>query len=62
MASQNDFNVPTVGAEQMYQALKSMGVPTELIIYPNQNHGLSVPSYIKDRFERHLAWFGKYLH
>jgi dipeptidyl aminopeptidase/acylaminoacyl peptidase len=61
MASQNDFNVPVAGAEQMYQALKSMGIPTELIIYPNQNHGISVPSYIKDRFERHIAWFNKYL-
>lgn len=61
MASQNDFNVPVAGAEQMYQALKSLGVPTELVIYPNQNHGLTVPSYIKDRLERHLAWFNRYL-
>ena len=61
MASQKDFNVPSVGAEQMYQALKSLGIPTELVIYPNQNHGLSVPSYIKDRFERHIKWFDKYL-
>jgi dipeptidyl aminopeptidase/acylaminoacyl peptidase len=61
MASQNDFNVPVAGAEQMYQALRSMGVPTELVIYPNQNHGLAVPSYIKDRFERHIKWFDKYL-
>jgi len=61
MASQNDFNVPVVGAEQMYQALRSMGVPTELVIYPNQNHGLVVPSYLKFRYEKHLAWFNKYL-
>jgi len=61
MASQKDFNVPSIGAEQMYQALKSLGIPTELVIYPNQNHGLSIPSYIKDRFERHIKWFGKYL-
>lgn len=61
MASQNDFNVPSVGAEQMYQALRSLGVPTELVIYPNQNHGLTVPSYIKDRFERHIKWFETYL-
>jgi dipeptidyl aminopeptidase/acylaminoacyl peptidase len=61
MASQNDFNVPSVGAEQMYQALRSLGVPTGLVIYPNQNHGISVPSYIKDRHERHIAWFKKYL-
>jgi dipeptidyl aminopeptidase/acylaminoacyl peptidase len=61
MASQNDFNVPAVGAEQMYQALRSLGIPTELVIYPNQHHGLSVPSYVKDRFERHIRWFDKYL-
>lgn len=61
MASQNDFNVPVAGAEQMYQALRSLGVPTELVIYPNQNHGLTVPSYIKDRLERHIAWFDRYL-
>lgn len=61
MASQNDFNVPVVGAEQMYQALKSIGVPTELVIYPGQNHGIIVPSYLKDRFQRHLGWFDKYL-
>lgn len=61
MASQNDFNVPVAGAEQMYQALRSLGVPTELVIYPGQNHGLVVPSYIKDRFERHIKWFNKYL-
>jgi dipeptidyl aminopeptidase/acylaminoacyl peptidase len=61
MASQNDFNVPVAGAEQMYQALRSLGVPTELVIYPNQNHGLTVPSYIKDRLERHIAWWRKFL-
>ena len=61
MASQNDFNVPVAGAEQMYQALKTLGVPTELVIYPGQNHGVSVPSYIKDRFERHIEWFNKYI-
>lgn len=61
MASQNDFNVPVAGAEQMYQALRSLGIPTRLVIYPGQNHGLSVPSYIKDRWERHISWFNKYL-
>ncbi|HEX2606220.1 MAG TPA: S9 family peptidase [Flavisolibacter sp.] len=61
MASQNDFNVPVAGAEQMYQALRSLGIPTELVIYPGQNHGISVPSYIKDRYQRHITWFNQYL-
>ena len=61
MVGENDFNVPSPGSEQMYQALKSLGTPTELIIYPGQFHGLTVPSYLKDRFERYLNWFNKYL-
>jgi dipeptidyl aminopeptidase/acylaminoacyl peptidase len=61
MSGEKDFNVPTAGSEQMYQALRTLGIPTELIIYPGQFHGITVPSYQKDRFDRWLAWFGKYL-
>jgi dipeptidyl aminopeptidase/acylaminoacyl peptidase len=61
MASQADFNVPVIGAEQMYQAFKSEGIPTQLIIYPNQHHGISVPSYIIHRFNAHINWFKKYI-
>ncbi|TDB67995.1 S9 family peptidase [Arundinibacter roseus] len=61
MVGEKDFNVPAAGTEQMYQALRSLGVPTQLVIYPGQYHGISVPSYQKDRFERYLKWFDKYL-
>lgn len=61
MVGESDFNVPSVGSEQMYQAFKSLGIPTELIIYPGQFHGISNPSFQKDRFERYIKWFNKYL-
>ncbi len=61
MVGEKDFNVPATGGEQMYQALKSLGVPTEFIIYPNQHHGIRVPSYQKDRLTRYLDWYEKYL-
>ena len=61
MASEKDFNVPSAGAEQMYQALRSLNIPTQLIIYPGQFHGISKPSYQADRYERYLKWFGQYL-
>lgn len=61
MGGEKDFNVPLVGGEQMYQALASLGVPTELVVYPNSNHGITRPSYQKDRLERYLAWYAKYL-
>jgi dipeptidyl aminopeptidase/acylaminoacyl peptidase len=56
-----DFNVPVGGGEQMYEALRTLGVPTELIVYPGQYHLLTRPSYIKDRIGRYLDWFDRYL-
>jgi len=61
MGGEKDFNVPVIGGEQMYQALKSLGVPTELVVYPGQFHGITTPSYVRDRYERYLAWYDKYL-
>jgi dipeptidyl aminopeptidase/acylaminoacyl peptidase len=62
MGGEKDFNVPLLGSEQMYQALRSLGVSTELVIYPNQHHGITIPSYRIDRLERYVAWYEKYLH
>ena len=59
--AEKDDNVPCLGAEQMYQALRSLDVPTQLVVYPGENHGLTVPSYLRDRLERNLAWYDKYL-
>ncbi len=56
-----DFNVPCLGSEQMYQALRSLGVPTELVLYPGENHAMGVPSYLRDRVQRSLAWYDRYL-
>jgi dipeptidyl aminopeptidase/acylaminoacyl peptidase len=56
-----DFNVPITGGEQMYQALRSLNVPTELVIYPGEFHEFSRPSFIRDRYQRYFDWYGKYL-
>ena len=61
MAGDQDFNVPLLNSEQMYQAVKSIGVDTELVIYPGQFHGFTRPSYLRDRLGRWINWYGKYL-
>jgi dipeptidyl aminopeptidase/acylaminoacyl peptidase len=61
LGGERDFNVPVQGGQQMYQALRSLGVETQMIIYPNENHGIQRPSYQRDRYERYLAWYDKYL-
>ena len=57
----DDFNVPCAGAQQMYQALRSLGVPTRLVRFPNQGHGLDVPSYIEFRHRSSLEWIERWL-
>jgi dipeptidyl aminopeptidase/acylaminoacyl peptidase len=61
VCGQDDWNVPLVNSEQMYQALKSLGRETELVIYPGESHGIERPSFVLDRMERYLEWYGKYL-
>jgi dipeptidyl aminopeptidase/acylaminoacyl peptidase len=61
LCGDKDFNVPLLNSEQMYQALRSTGVSTELVIYPGQHHGINKPSYRKDRMERYLAWYDRFL-
>ena len=61
MVGEKDFNVPAVGSEQMYQALKSLGIDTQLVIYPNSFHGITLPSYRVDRLDRYLKWYDRYL-
>ena len=61
MGGQDDFNVPILGSEQMYQALTTLNVPTQLVVYPGQNHGLTKVAFLRDRIERYLAWYDRYL-
>ncbi|MEH2243998.1 S9 family peptidase [Nostoc sp.] len=60
LGGDRDAAVPLHNSEQMYEALKSLGVDTELIIYPGQSHGISKPSYQRDRLQRYLIWYDKH--
>ena len=57
LGGERDFNVPVQGGQQMYQALRSLNIDTQLVIYPNEFHGITRPSYVRDRYERYLAWY-----
>jgi dipeptidyl aminopeptidase/acylaminoacyl peptidase len=61
LGGDKDYNVPVEGGEQMFEALKSVGTPTELIVYPGQFHGLTQPSFIRDRYQRWFDWYDKYV-
>jgi dipeptidyl aminopeptidase/acylaminoacyl peptidase len=61
MGGDIDWNVPILGSEQVYQALKQLGRTTELVVYPSEYHEFKTPSHIKDRLERYLAWYNHYV-
>jgi dipeptidyl aminopeptidase/acylaminoacyl peptidase len=61
MGGNIDWNVPILGGEQMYQALKSLGRETELVVYPDEYHEFKTPSHMKDRLQRYLAWYAHYV-
>lgn len=61
LGGEKDFNVPIAGGEQMYEALRTLGVPAQMVVYPGEFHLLGRPSFIRDRQERWLAWYGQYL-
>ena len=61
MGGDKDFNVPVEGGEQMYQALRAVGTPAELIVYPGQFHGFTRPSFIKERYEAWFGWYDKWV-
>jgi dipeptidyl aminopeptidase/acylaminoacyl peptidase len=61
MGGEIDSNVPILGSEQMYQAMKALGRTTELVVYPGEYHGFTTPSHLKDRLERYVAWYAHYV-
>jgi dipeptidyl aminopeptidase/acylaminoacyl peptidase len=56
-----DSEVPTPQGYEFWHALKSIGTPTELVIYEGEGHGFSKPADQRDVLRRLVAWFDKYL-
>lgn len=56
-----DVNVPCLNSEQMYQAVRRLGLDTELVIYPDESHSVRRPSFIRHRFEHSIAWYDEHL-
>jgi acylaminoacyl-peptidase len=57
-----DERCPPGHSRMLYRALHEYRkVPTELVVYPNEPHGLTKLSNRKAKMEWDLAWFDKYL-
>jgi dipeptidyl aminopeptidase/acylaminoacyl peptidase len=58
---ERDIEVPPTQSIEYWHALKELGVPTSLVIYPDEGHGIRGPEHAADVQRRTLAWFDRYL-
>ncbi|MDQ3220048.1 MAG: S9 family peptidase [Acidobacteriota bacterium] len=56
-----DVRVPISQGYELYNALKSQGVPTRMIVLPRQPHGPNEPKMQVAAMQSNLDWFEKYL-
>jgi dipeptidyl aminopeptidase/acylaminoacyl peptidase len=62
MVGENDIECPAPQTQEFWHALRDLHVPTSMVIYPQEGHGLRDPAHLEDAERRSLEWFGKYLH
>ncbi len=61
IAGERDAECPLSQSYEFWHALKTLGVPTELVVYPGEGHLFIKPEHQVDRMEQTVGWFDKYL-
>ena len=62
--SDNDYRVPLEQGEQWFRALQHFGVPSEIVIFPRENHNLTrtgEPKHLVESLNWQVYWFDRYL-
>lgn len=58
---ERDIECPAAQTQEFWHALKKLGIPTSVMIYPGEGHGLREPEHNADAMRRTLEWFDRYL-
>ncbi len=58
---ERDVETPASQSLEFWHALHTLGVPTQLVIYPGEGHGIRLPAHRADVTKRSRAWFDTYL-
>jgi dipeptidyl aminopeptidase/acylaminoacyl peptidase len=61
VVGEHDAECPSAQSYEFWHALRTLNVPTQLIIYPGEGHMFVKPENQTDRINQYLAWFDKYL-
>lgn len=61
IVGERDGECPAPQSFEFWHALKTLDVPTQLVVYPGEGHAFHNPKNDVDRLRRTLAWFDRYL-
>jgi dipeptidyl aminopeptidase/acylaminoacyl peptidase len=61
LVGDRDGECPAPQSFEFWHALRDRHVPTQLVVYPNEGHGLTDPAHRRDAMERAAEWFARYL-
>jgi dipeptidyl aminopeptidase/acylaminoacyl peptidase len=61
VVGERDADCPAPQSFEYWHALRALGVPTSLVVYPNEGHHFYNPVNQRDVLQRALNWFEKYL-
>jgi dipeptidyl aminopeptidase/acylaminoacyl peptidase len=61
VVGERDGECPAPQSFEFWHALRTQGVPTELVVYAGEGHSFRQPKNRVDVMRRTLAWFDKYL-
>ena len=61
ISAERDAECPVPQSYEFWHALKTLGVPTQLVVHPGEGHMYLKPENQIDRLDRTVAWFDKYL-
>jgi dipeptidyl aminopeptidase/acylaminoacyl peptidase len=61
VVGERDAECPAPQSFEFWHALKTLGVKTELVVYPGEGHGFRDPKHREDVLKRTVAWFNDYL-
>lgn len=61
LVGQYDAECPAPQSFEFWHALKALGVPTELVVYPDEGHSFQKPEDLRDDMRRTVQWFRSFL-
>jgi dipeptidyl aminopeptidase/acylaminoacyl peptidase len=61
LVGENDRRTPIAQSMELYRSLLALGVPTQLVRYPREGHGLREPHHRADEHARMRAWFDRWV-